>query len=170
LAICYEKGLGVPKDEVQAYKWFSLAASQDDEHALDIKVSMAKLESRLTKEQVVQAQHLAHEFKASQENSATKPAVSAASSQSPGPTRNLFPSSPPAVETSKGGSVTVNASLEDCEVFIDGAFVGNSPAQLTLPEGQHTVEVKKPGFGDYRRELKVIAGSVLTLTPRLEKQ
>jgi uncharacterized protein len=57
------KGEGVTRDYVQAYKWFALSASQDDERALDIRISIAKLEGLLTKEQVVEAQHLAHDFK-----------------------------------------------------------------------------------------------------------
>lgn len=63
LAVCYEKGTAVPKDLVQAYKWYALAAAQDDEHAADIRVSLAKLESSLTPEQVAEAQRLAREFK-----------------------------------------------------------------------------------------------------------
>ena len=165
LAVCYEKGEGVPKDEVQAYKWFSLAGAQDDEHSLDIKVSIAKLESKMTKDQITQAQHLAKEFKPGQEKPEKSSATQAASSAG-----NKETVSPVTSEPGKGGLVTVNANEEDCEVFVDGAFVGNSPAKLTLSEGQHSVEVKKSGFRDYRRDLKVLAGSVLTLTPRLEKQ
>ncbi len=145
LAACYQKGEGVPKDEVQAYKWFALSAAQDDEHALDIKVSLATLESRLTKDQITEAQRLAREFK-------------------PGESSNTT-----AAESAKTGYVTVKADDEHCEVFVDGAFVGNSPAKLKLPEGLHVVEVKKSGFKDYRRELKVMPGSDLTLTAGLER-
>ena len=164
LATCYERGEGVPKDEVQAYKWYSLAGAQDDEHALDIKVSIAKLEAKMTKDQIAQAQHLAREFKPGQEK-AGKTDTGPASTTSGREVSDSAPSEP-----GKSGLVTVNANELDCEVFIDGAFVGNSPAKLTLPEGQHSVEVKKSGFRDYRRDLKVMAGSALTLTPRLEKE
>ena len=146
LGACYQKGEGVPKDEVQAYKWFALSAAQDDEHALDIKVSLATLESRLTKDQIAEAQRLAREF---------KPGESARTTT--------------AAESAKTGWVTVKADDEHCEVFVVGAFVGNSPAKLKLAEGFHVVEVKKSGFKDYRRELKVMAGSDLTLTAALEK-
>ena len=154
---CYEKGEGVPKDYVQAYKWFALAAAQDDEHALDIRVSLAKAEANLTKEQITEAQQLAREFKPAK--AADRPAFG-----SPGST-----SKPSALESAKTGFVTVKANDEHCEVFVDGAFVGNSPAKLKLPEGLHVVEVKKSGFKDYWRELKVMDGSDLTLTARLEK-
>src|SRR5207244_2556216 len=160
---------GLPRDEVQAYKWFALSAAQDDEHAPDIKVSLATLESKLTKDQIAEAQRLAREFK-SGESSERGPSLSsgsgsaALSSDSRAPTNA---SSAP--ESDKAGYVTVKADDEHCEVFIDGAFVGNSPAKLKLAEGLHVVEVKKAGFKDYRRELKVIPGSDLTLTAGLER-
>ena len=52
---------------------------------------------------------------------------------------------------------------------MDGAFVGNSPAKLKLSEGKHVVEVRKPGFKVYRRELQVSAGSELSLRAALDK-
>jgi hypothetical protein len=66
--------------------------------------------------------------------------------------------------------VTVKADDETCEVLADGAFVGNPPARLKLAEGTHIIEVKKPGYRDYRREIKVGAGADLTLRATLEKQ
>lgn len=149
LGSCYEKGQGVPKDDVQAYKWYSLAAAQDDEHAADIKVSLAKVESRLTREQVTRAQELAREFKPGAPGSANA-TEKGASASGAAPT----------------GEIIVKADDEHCEVFVDGAFVGNSPAKLKLAEGVHVVEVKKAGFKDYRRELKVLGGSELVVTAR----
>ena len=169
LGTCYQKGVGLPKDEVQAYKWFALAAAQDDEHAPDIKVSLATLESRLTKDQIAEAQRLAREFKPG-EKSDHGPSLSsgAAAISADNSVRQTNASSAP--ESAKTGYVTVRADDEQCEVFIDGAFVGNSPAKLKLAEGLHVVEVKKAGFKDYRRELKVMPGSDLTLAAGLEQK
>ena len=153
---CYEKGEGVPKDYVQAYKWYALSAAQDDQHAVDIKVSLARLESQLTKDQIVEAQRLARDYKSAEESDSarqTHPAVNA-------------PATP---ESGKMGYVTVKADDDHCDVFVDGAFVGNPPAKLKLAEGLHVIEVKKSGFKDYRRELTVVAGSDLTLTAGLER-
>ena len=75
-----------------------------------------------------------------------------------------------ASESSKTGSVTVKARDQDCEVLVDGAFVGNSPAKVQLAEGSHVFEIKKPGFKPFRRELKVTAGSELNLNATLEKE
>ena len=128
----------------------------------------------MTKDQIAEAQRLARDFKPV-EKSNRDAAVSPGSTSSPPPSdngaRQTQPevSIPAASESAKTGNVTLKAEDEQCEVFVDGAFVGNSPAKLKLPEGPHIVEVKKAGFKDYRRELKVMAGSDLTLSAALEK-
>lgn len=159
LGLAYEKGEGVPQDYVQAYKWFALAAAQDDEHAADIRVSLAKLEAVLTKDQIAEAQRLASEFKPRENPAPTPPQDSAAGT-----------TSLKATEPSKAGVVSVKADDQLSEVFVDGAFVGNSPAKLRLAEGQHLIEVKRAGFKSYQRELKVTAGCELNLHAILEKQ
>jgi TPR repeat protein len=60
LGLCYEYGHGVTKDEVGGYKWFLLAAEQGFAPA---KKNMAVSESRLTREQIVEGQKLARNFK-----------------------------------------------------------------------------------------------------------
>jgi hypothetical protein len=66
----------------------------------------------------------------------------------------------------------VNVLCEDerSEVYADGEFVGNPPAKLKLKEGRHVIEVKKTGCKSYQREIKVSAGSDLTLRAALEKE
>jgi TPR repeat protein len=171
LGLAYEKGDGVPKDYVQAYKWFSLAAAQDDAHAADIRVSLAKVEMFLSKDQIAEAQHLARAFKPTEAAPVDPPKttdpfapINLARSQS------TNPGGLPANEASKTGLVIVKANDEDCEVLVDGTFVGNSPAKLKLGEGSHVFEIKKAGFKSYWRELKVTAGSELSLRVVLEKE
>ena len=64
----------------------------------------------------------------------------------------------------------MKADDETQEIFIDGAFVGNTPAKLKLAEGLHVIEVKKAGFKDYRKQVQVGEGSELTLHVSLDKQ
>jgi len=73
-------------------------------------------------------------------------------------------------DSSKFGFVNVTADDPTFEVFADGAFVGNSPAKLKLSEGPHTIEVRKEGFKDYKKEIRVTNGSELNLRVVLEKQ
>jgi hypothetical protein len=41
---------------------------------------------------------------------------------------------------------------------------------VKLAEGAHVVEVKRPGFKDYRRPIQITEGSELTLRAVLEKR
>lgn len=163
LGVCYQKGIGVPVDNVQAYKWFNLAASQDDEHAPDIRVSLAKVESMLSKEQIAEAQRLAREFRPGAK-SGTEASSPSAQTTSPG----VINSNVPAVTEPPVGTLDLKANLEDCEIFVDGKFVGNSPAKVKLTDGAHVVEVKKKGYRSYHRELEIGAGSELSLNVTLE--
>ena len=78
----------------------------------------------------------------------------------------LQPSQPRQTEK---GIVMVTCNEEGAEVTADGAFVGNSPASLRLPEGIHVIEVRKTGFVAYRKEVRVLAGSELALRATLER-
>lgn len=161
LGECYVKGVGVTKDNVQAYKWFNLAAGQSDDDAPDIRVSMAKVEQSMTPEQVAEAQRLAREF---------KPGPSASPESVAGTPSAAGTNANPSAETPKTGIINVKADDDNCEVFADGAFVGNSPARLKLSEGNHVIEVKKPGFKDYHREIQVNDGADLNLRVVLESR
>jgi hypothetical protein len=55
------------------------------------------------------------------------------------------------------------------DIEIDGSFVGNTPSDVQVSEGDHVVTVKKSGFKDWERKLKVSAGSNVHLNAELEK-
>ncbi len=151
LGLCCMDGKGVAKDYVQAYKWFDLAAAAGDERADDARVNLGTAARFLTPEKVAEAQQLAHDFKPHK--------ASTAGDSSSQPAKALKP-----------GVVNVLAEDDSYEIFVDGAFVGNTPAKVKLGEGTHVVEVKKAGFKDYRRQIKITEGSELTLRAVLAKQ
>jgi hypothetical protein len=76
----------------------------------------------------------------------------------------------PTSNSGKQGTLTVANDASDCEVLVDGAFMGNTPAKLRLTEGAHCVEVKKAGCKTYKKDVTVSEGSELTLRPVLEKE
>jgi TPR repeat protein len=154
LGLCYSKGTGVTKDYVEAYKWFNLAAAKGGELGNDARVNLAMAERFLTPEQVAEGQRLARDFQPHK-------------SSSPG-TGSSPPSAAPAAPGN--GFVNVNASDDSCEIYVDGGFVGNAPARVKLTAGTHVVQVKKPGYKDYRRQIQITEGSELTLRAVLEKQ
>jgi PEGA domain-containing protein len=55
------------------------------------------------------------------------------------------------------------------DIELDGNFVGNTPSDVQVPEGEHTITVKKPGFTVWERKMKVTAGSSVHLSAELEK-
>jgi hypothetical protein len=68
------------------------------------------------------------------------------------------------------GTVIVSATPENCEVCVDGIFVGNAPTNLKLSEGIHVIEVKKEGYETFKRELRVLKGSDVVLRAELQKK
>ena len=66
-------------------------------------------------------------------------------------------SSPAANET---GTVKVVSAPTGADIYVDGRFVGNSPAELQLSSGGHTVGAKMTGFKDWQREITVAGGAV----------
>src|SRR5215813_5462537 len=68
-----------------------------------------------------------------------------------------------AVKAEDSGTIRVTSVPDGAEVYVDGSFVGNAPAQLKLLAGKHKVEVKADGHEDWSREIQVLAGSDLNL-------
>jgi len=74
---------------------------------------------------------------------------------------------PAANPTSAKLQLESNPSGADIEV--DGGFVGNTPSDVQVEEGDHTIIVKKAGFRDWERKMKVSGGSSVHLNADLEK-
>ena len=63
----------------------------------------------------------------------------------------------------------IESEPNGADIEIDGSFVGNAPSDLQVNEGDHTVTVKKSGFKDWERKMKVNGGSSVHLNAQLEK-
>lgn len=157
--MCFAKGRGVPQDYLQAYKWFNLAAAQGGEHNTDARMNLSMAERAMTPQQIAQAQKLAMEF---------KPRLAPSSSGSDKQSANAASSGSNA-SNAKAGFLIVKADDETFDVYLDGAFVGNAPARLKVDPGPHVIEVKKQGFKDFRRGIKVTEGSEQTLRAVLDR-
>jgi hypothetical protein len=75
--------------------------------------------------------------------------------------------SPAVVSTSARLRMESNPPGADIEV--DGSFVGNTPSDVQVPEGDHTITVKKTGFANWERKMKITGGSSVHLNAELEK-
>ncbi len=173
LGLCYLKGRGVPKDYVEAYKWFNLAVAKGGDIADDARINLAAAERFLKPEQVAEGQRLAREFKPikpSKLDDAPAQANKLGAAPAGGGAGQAGNPGSAAAKTLKTGVVNIKAEDDSYEIFVDGAFVGNTPANVQLVEGAHRIEVKKPGFKDFLKQIKITDGSELTLRAVLEKQ
>jgi hypothetical protein len=66
------------------------------------------------------------------------------------------------------GKLQVESNPRGADIEVDGSFVGNTPSDIQVPEGEHTISVKKTGFKDWERKLKVSGGSSVHLSAELE--
>lgn len=76
----------------------------------------------------------------------------------------------PGSQSAKVGTVNIGSIPDGCEVFIDGAYVGNTPATLKLSEGMHKLELKAQGFKVWQRSIRVLSDSSTQMKVRLERQ
>jgi hypothetical protein len=72
-------------------------------------------------------------------------------------------------DNSVSGKLQLESDPPGADIEVDGSFVGNTPSDVQVAEGDHTVTVKKAGFSDWERKLKITAGSSVHLSAALEK-
>jgi hypothetical protein len=60
----------------------------------------------------------------------------------------------------QSSSIAVDASTPNCDIEVDGNFVGNTPSTINLAPGKHHVVVKKTGFQDWTRNMMVGSGAI----------
>jgi hypothetical protein len=98
--------------------------------------------------------------------SAMRAATVAAQSKGDAPPQPVAVSAQVAPST---GKLSVLSVPDGADIEVDGSFVGNAPSDVQLPEGEHSIAVKKNGFKTWERKLKVTAGSNVKLNAELEK-
>jgi hypothetical protein len=63
----------------------------------------------------------------------------------------------------------IDSTPSGADIEVDGSFVGNTPSEVQVTDGDHTVAVKKSGFKDWQRKLKSSVGSSVHISAELEK-
>jgi hypothetical protein len=81
----------------------------------------------------------------------------------------LAPPATPAAATTSTAKLQIDSTPPGADIEIDGSFVGSTPSNVQVAEGDHTVVVKKSGFKDWERKLKSSAGSSVHISSELEK-
>jgi PEGA domain len=64
---------------------------------------------------------------------------------------------------SEAGVLLLSAETPEAEIYVDGKFVGGTPATLSLATGTHQITIKSAGKKDWAREISVMKGSQVTL-------
>jgi len=99
----------------------------------------------------------------------TQPAATSVASDpaaaSPAPVVDL----PPMSLATASGKLSIGSVPDGADIEIDSSFVGNTPSDVQVPEGDHTITVKKSGFKAWERKMKVSGGSSVRLNAQLEK-
>ena len=68
------------------------------------------------------------------------------------------------------GSVLVTSSLQGAEIYLDNEYQGTTPATVAqVPAGNHTLEVREPGYERSVQSITVIAGRSVTVSVDLVK-
>jgi hypothetical protein len=56
--------------------------------------------------------------------------------------------------------INVVSSPDGADIEVDGSFMGNAPSTVELSPGEHVILLRKSGFKDWERKLKVTGGEV----------
>lgn len=81
-------------------------------------------------------------------------------------------SQPPSIAVnvdSSSSKLQIDSTPSGADIEIDGSFVGNTPSEVQLAEGDHVVVIRKPGFKNWERKIKSGAGSSVRVGAELEK-
>lgn len=98
------------------------------------------------------------------EHGASMLAAAAAAETKSAPASTVATSSSTSTAKLSVGSVPDGADIE-----VDGNFVGNTPSDVDVPAGDHTLSIKKSGFKDWTKTMKISAGSNIHIKSELEK-
>jgi hypothetical protein len=81
----------------------------------------------------------------------------------------LVPAATHVAAKTSTAKLQVDSTPTGADIEVDGSFVGNTPSDVQVAEGDHTVVVKKSGFKSWERKLKSSAGSSVHISSELEK-
>jgi len=80
------------------------------------------------------------------------------------------PKMPEPVATSSGQAIMrIESTPPGADIELDGAFAGNTPSEVGLPAGEHTIKITKFGYKPWERKIRTSIGTV-KLAAELEKE
>ena len=83
-----------------------------------------------------------------------------------------FAPQPPAPASSSANAlaqVSVDATVPNCDIEVDGAFAGNTPSQLSLQAGTHKITISKKGYRPWEKTV-MVSGAGVHIQAELEAE
>lgn len=71
--------------------------------------------------------------------------------------------------SSSSAKLQIESTPPGADIEVDGNFVGSTPSDIQVTEGDHAVVVKKSGFKNWERKMKSSAGNSVHINAELEK-
>lgn len=75
----------------------------------------------------------------------------------------------PAAAAPTTAKLSIVSVPDGADIEVDSNFAGNTPSDLTVPGGEHVITVKKSGYKNWERKMKIAGGSNIRLNVELEK-
>jgi hypothetical protein len=71
--------------------------------------------------------------------------------------------------TAGRGAISVDASVPNAEILLDGHLIGTAPVKgLALPAGAYALEVRKEGYRSWKRDIRVLEGASSSFVAELQ--
>lgn len=102
-------------------------------------------------------------------NSSWEPEAQHRASEGAGRIQGTMKEASPAKSAATYGKLSVSSTPGGADIEIDGSFVGNTPSEISVAEGNHAIVIKKAGFVPWERKLKITAGSAVHIDAELAK-
>lgn len=74
----------------------------------------------------------------------------------------------PAQSNTTGAQLEITSNPSRAEISVDGNFVGDTPSELAVAAGVHTITISKHGYKQWERKLTISSGKV-TVAAELEQ-
>ncbi|NLI56841.1 PEGA domain-containing protein [bacterium] len=66
------------------------------------------------------------------------------------------------------GTLSIDSYPQNCEVYLNGEYVGVTPLEKSVNIGKYALEVKKEGYEDYKKEITIERGKETVIIANLE--
>lgn len=70
---------------------------------------------------------------------------------------------------SAASKIAISSTPASADIELDGSFVGNTPSEIDVAPGEHTLTISKSGFKPWERKFKATGGNV-NINAELESQ